>query len=59
MSLGKDSAMEQMLIWSMVYQEIARRKQRPPCEDAFYRSACNGPTRRLLRTIWPRFAGGQ
>ncbi len=31
--------MEQMLIWSMVYQEIARRRQRPQCDDGFYRGA--------------------
>jgi hypothetical protein len=51
--------MEQMLIWSMVYQELSRRKQRPQCDDEFYRGANDGggPTRQLLRTMWPRFAG--
>jgi hypothetical protein len=53
--------MEQMLIWSMVYQEFARRTQRPQCDDGFYRGAYDGDgsARRLLRAIWPRSAGGR
>jgi hypothetical protein len=53
--------MEQMLVWSMVYQELARRRPRPQRDDDFYRGAYDGDgsTTRLLRSIWPRFAGGR